>query len=72
MQFKDLKELTAFDNKNLGKELRAAEQYLHGIRFENSQGNLKDTSQLNKSKAYIARINTIQKQREGEEALAAA
>jgi len=63
MQFKDKKELVSIDEKGLQKELEGARKYLTGIRFENSQGNLKDTSQIRKVKTYMARIETIRSQR---------
>jgi ribosomal protein L29 len=63
MQFKDKKELISIEEKGLQNEFEAARKYLNGIKFENSQGNLKDTSQIRKVKTYMARIETIRSSR---------
>jgi ribosomal protein L29 len=63
MQFKEFKELPSIDEKGLQNELQAAKKFLNALQFENSQGNLKDTSQIRKTRVYIARINTIQSSR---------
>ncbi|MGE3278699.1 MAG: 50S ribosomal protein L29 [Candidatus Altimarinota bacterium] len=72
MQFKDHKELLSIDEKGLQKELADTKKYLNAITFENSQGNLKDTSQLKKVKTYIAWIQTIRSSRKVEEMKTAA
>ena len=61
--FRSKKELPTLDDKELVKELAAAMLYRSGIAIENSQGLLKDTSQLGKIKTHIARIQTLQWQR---------
>lgn len=66
MQFKDYKELLSIDEKGLQKELEGAKKYLNALAFENSQGNLKDTSQLKKVKTYVAWIETIRNSRKAE------
>lgn len=64
MQFKTIKELRSLDEKDLNKELALVTDYLNSISFEHSQGNLKDTSQLQKFRIYIAWMNTILNERQ--------
>lgn len=59
MTFKDLTELRSMDEKALQKELTEARHHYNVISFENSQGNLKDTSQMNKTRNYCANIKTV-------------
>ncbi|MDP2691843.1 MAG: hypothetical protein U1C97_01945 [Candidatus Gracilibacteria bacterium] len=66
MTFTDLKELHSMDLKHLKKEAQKVIHFLNGIAFENSHGNLKDTSQLSKARKHLARIRTLQTKRKVE------
>lgn len=55
-QTKQLREKTV---KQLHDLLEKEKVALHKLRFSQSFRNLKDTSKINKSKKYIARIMTI-------------
>jgi len=66
MQFKTLKELRSLDDKSLNKELSVATNFLSSLAFEKSQGNVKDTSQLRKTKTFIAWAHTIKSERKNE------
>lgn len=66
--FRSKKELPTLDDKGLAKELEAAQVFRSGIAMENAQGLLKDPSQLGKIKKHIARIKTLQVQRQAKAA----
>jgi len=67
MTFKDFKELKSMNEKELGKEIKAASKFLNALHFEHSQRNMKDTSQLRKIRVYVARCHTITNSRKKEE-----
>jgi len=60
MTTKDLKEIRSLNHKDLQKELQSALHFHRNMSFENSQGNLKDTSNLKKIRRYIAQIRSVQ------------
>jgi len=67
MQFKDIKELRSLERKALLKELHETTNLLKDLKFSNRQGGLKDNSQLGKTRAYRARLRSIQSERINEE-----
>ena len=66
MQFTDKKEMASLSHKDLHKELYAAKTHLANLKLSTKQGNLKDTSQLAKTRKHHARLTAIKKQRETE------
>lgn len=69
MQFTDKKELASLSHKDLHKELYATQKHLANLQFSAKQGNLKDTSQLRKTRQHHARLAAVKRQREREEIL---
>ena len=57
-------ELHELDLGGLVEELRATKQEALNLRFRNATGQLDNTSEINKVRRQIARINTLIRQRE--------
>jgi large subunit ribosomal protein L29 len=57
-------ELTALDDGRLGKELEDTYRQLFTLRLQVATRQLQDVSQLGRAKRKIARIKTLQRQRE--------
>ena len=69
MTYKEIKELKALENKLLNKEIAAAKKYYDAIYFEKSRANLKNTSLLAKTRAYIAVMKGIISERKKDQVL---
>ena len=67
MKRKEHQQLKALDTKDLKKDLRTAKQHFLNITFEKNQGALKDTSELKKTRKYIAQIETELSSRRNEQ-----
>jgi ribosomal protein L29 len=61
------KDLSKKENKDLHKLLAEHREQLRALRFKVANNQLKDVSQMNKTKKTIARILTILNQQEKEE-----
>jgi large subunit ribosomal protein L29 len=61
---KAMSELREMDLGSLIEELRATKQEALNLRFRNATGQLENTSEIQKVKRQIARINTLIRQRE--------
>jgi len=51
------------DEKELGKRLAELRQELFGLRFSNATGELDDTASLRRAKRDLARVLTVQRER---------
>ncbi len=51
------------DEKELGKHLAELRQELFGLRFSNATGELDDTASLRRTKRDLARVLTVQRER---------
>ena len=60
----DLAELREMDLGALVEELRATKQEALNLRFRNATGQLDNSSEIQRVKRQIARINTLIRQRE--------
>ncbi|QJB58533.1 50S ribosomal protein L29 [Pseudodesulfovibrio sp. zrk46] len=60
-----IKELRELDDAKLNEKLVETRQELFGIRFKHATAQLEDTRALSGAKKTIARILTIQKERQG-------
>ena len=61
---KAMSELREMDLGSLIEELRATKQEALNLRFRNATGQLENSSEIQKVKRQIARINTLIRQRE--------
>ena len=57
-------ELRLLDADGLAEKLRDAKEELFNLRFQNATGQLDNTARLNKVRREIARIYTVQRERE--------
>ncbi|MDP3975698.1 MAG: 50S ribosomal protein L29 [bacterium] len=64
MKRKDSKELRGLEDQDLGKESLQAKKALSNLVFENHQGHVKNTAEIRSLRRYIARCQTILRERE--------
>ena len=57
-------ELRALDGEALDEKLKEAKEELFNLRFQNATGQLDNTARLQKVRREIARIYTVQRERE--------
>jgi large subunit ribosomal protein L29 len=57
-------ELRALDGDALDEKLKEAKEELFNLRFQNATGQLDNTARLQKVRREIARIYTVQRERE--------
>ncbi|GGI41025.1 50S ribosomal protein L29 [Mammaliicoccus stepanovicii] len=68
MKAKDIRNLTTTE---IEKEIKEAKEQLFNLRFQLATGQLEETANIRKVKKTIARLKTIVREREIEEAKAA-
>ncbi len=61
----DIKELRELDNAQLNEKLAESRQELFSLRFKHATAQLENTGKLGDVKKTIARILTIQRERQG-------
>jgi large subunit ribosomal protein L29 len=60
----DMKELQGMSDEQLGLTLKDTEKHLFQLRFQSATDRLETPSEIRKAKRDIARIKTVQRQRE--------